>query len=201
MQMSAQRSAEKRQEKIAQAMDAYRASKAQEGRAAIDQFVGGIQPEAKAQEAGNIQSELEQGLADSVGAVRKFEAPQAIAGKVSEDFTGRSESNAADWGERIKRAVGQLSQIGLPGEAQFREARRYGRAASDVDSSNSAANNVSGYYQNAIQNVRPNPYLTYGAQVVSGLGMGVANNMAKKPPATTSVGGFQVTPGGNVALA
>lgn len=169
MSQQAQSGMEKRQKKLAEAMSNYQLSKSQESQAAIKGFTDTIQPDAKAAERTDINAELEQGLDSSVGAVRKFEAPQQIAGKVSDDFTQRTASNQGTVADRIRRAVQQLSIIGTPAEQGLRESRRLGVAAGTVDGANSAANNVGAAYMRGIQLQRPNPALSFGSQIFGGL--------------------------------
>lgn len=196
MQGMAQRSAEKRQKSLSDAMTVYRMQKAGESQEQISKFLETIQPGAKEGERAQVIDELSQGLSDSVGAVRKFEAPQQIAGKVSDDYLNRRASNDASTGETIKRAIEQLSVIGAPGQTDMREARRYGQAATGVQSANQAANNVSGYYQQAIGNVRPDPFLSLGSQVAAGLGMASAmGGLGKKPAPAPTGGALLFSPG------
>lgn len=169
-----QRSVEKRQRNLADAMGAYRAQKAGEGRAAINQFLDTIQPGAKDSERTAIVKELEGSLSDSVGAVRRFEAPQNIAGKVSPDYEARRASNDQTLTETLKRAIGQLSVIGAPGQQGMREATRYGRTAGEVDAANTASNNVSAHYMQGIQSQAPNPFLSLASQLAQGASFGRA---------------------------
>lgn len=186
LQGAAQSSAARRQKNIVDAMSAYRSQKAGEGQQAINNFLQTIQPGAKDAERTQVQDELRTGLDNSVGAVQKFQAPQQIAGKVSDDFDARTASNNATVSDRIKRAVDQLSIIGAPAEQGMREARRYGVTAGEVDATNSAANNVGARYQDALQTVRPDPFLSLASQLTQGAALAKAGGVfgAKTSPFT-----------------
>lgn len=174
LQMMSQQSAMKKQRALGDQMTAYRSERAAQSRAAIEPFLNSLNPEQRAAERTAVADELRTGLTDSVGAVQKFQAPQAIAGKVSNDFADRTATNQASTADRIKSAIEQLTGIGAQGELGLREARRFAQAGSNVAANAQAAGNVSGRYEDAMNNVRPDPFLNYASQVTQGAGQGYA---------------------------
>lgn len=199
MQMSAQRSAAKKQNALANEMTAYRSEQAAKSRTAIEQFLNQQNPELRAQEKTQVTDELRTGLDQSVGAVKRFEPQQVIAGKVSDEYAGRQASNEAALGDRVRRAIEQLSGIGAPGEVGMREARRFGQTATGVDANNRAAANVSGRYMDAIGNVRPDPFLTFASQLVQGAGIAAGSGAFSPKPASPAYG-LQTLPIGGLGL-
>lgn len=193
MQMMAQNSAAKKQKNLADQMSAYRSERSAKSREAIEGFLNQQTPEIRGQEKVQVSDELRKGLTDSVGAVQRFEAPQAIAGKVSGEYTDRRAGNESALGDRVRQAIEQLTGIGAPGEMGMREARRFGHTATGVDANTRAAANVGSRYQDAISNVRPDPFLSFASQLVSGVGM-AAGMGAFSPKAAAPAFGLQTMP-------
>lgn len=199
MQGMAQQSATKKQRALADQMAQYRSEQAAKSRAAIEQFLEQQTPEIKAQERSQVTDELRAGLQDSVGAVQRFEAPQVIAGKVSPEYQDRRTSNEAAVGDRVRKAIEQLTGIGTQGELGMREARRFGQTSSGIDANNRAAGNVSMRYSDAINQVRPDPFLSFAAQLAQGVGMAAAGGAFNKTAALNSP--IRLTPGGGTGFA
>jgi hypothetical protein len=167
-----ERKAEKRRESLADAMAAFRSTKAGEGRASIEKFLSTVTPEARAQEGATERTALARGLTESVDATRGFETPQDFGGKVSTDYARVRAAGKERTDERLRRAISQLSTIGTPTQRQLNEAKRYGTAAGDVDVANSASTNVTGAYDRAIANTRTSSFSNLASQLLIGLGLG-----------------------------
>jgi hypothetical protein len=170
LQGYAQNKAQKKQESLADQMALFQSKKAGEGRESIERFLKGVTPEARRAEAEGVRTELERGLGESVGTASAFEKPENFAGKISPEYAAVRATGQGRTDERLKRAMAQLSAINTPGQQALAESMRYGRSAGDVDAANAASQNVGRSYLQAIDQVRPDPFLTMVGQIMSGVG-------------------------------
>lgn len=183
------RAAQKRQEGIRSAMEAYQRSKAREGEAATEELIAKQTPDQRAAELANVTTDREKSLRDTVGAAQAFNAP-ATAGKVSADLKAVDEANANRIAERTRRAIEQLAVMGAPGEQKLAADIRYGRAAGEVDAVNRASDRVGSAFMTDIKNVRPNPYIDLASQI----GMGVGTGMLASGAGAAAAGGGAAQP-------
>jgi hypothetical protein len=167
------RVARKRQERLANAMEAFQRRQSAEAMAATEELVKKQTPEARASELAESTQAREQSLRETVGAAQAFDTP-GIAGKLSSDFRAASEREADTIAARTRRAIEQLAAMGAPGEQQLKHQLRFGRAAGVVDASNAASEAVGRRYMQDIENVRPNPFVDLLSQVGMGVGSGMA---------------------------
>jgi len=171
------RAAQKRQQRIAGAMEAFQRKKSAESMAATEELLEKQTPEARAGELQRLTADREQSLRDTVGAAQAFDVPQ-IAGKLSADHVAASEREANVRAERLRRAIEQLSTMGAPGEQRQQHQLRFGRAAGQVDAANIASDAVGRGYMTDINNVRPNPFIGLVSQIGMGVGAGMMGNAA-----------------------
>jgi hypothetical protein len=178
---SSNRDVADRQKRIIEAMRQYQVGKATQGRKAISDYLDTITPEARIAGKNAATSELEQGLNQSVDAVKSYETPSNFSGKVSDSYKNRLTSDTAATADRIGRAMKQLAVIGTPAEQQQSQGIRFGRAATDVDAANSAIRGVSPAYMGAISRVRPNPWDSFFAQGLGGASNAFAGGGRRRP--------------------
>lgn len=174
MQHMSQRDKQKRQSKLADDMERYRMMKAREGEAAANKFLETQQPEARAATNAAAKEELQRGFEDSLGTAVAFEKPQNFAGKVTQDYSTRAGANQADLGSRLKSLIGNLATIGTPARRDFDTSLKYSDAAATLGAANQAADNVSQRYAQAIDQVRPDPFLNFASQLAKGGAIGLA---------------------------
>lgn len=155
---AADRDAEKRRERLMNAMGAYKQGQAAIGRGATDALLAQQTPEARASELSKVTAGRAKSLTDSVAAAQTSNSAP-LAGKLSPDYQRSQEAAANTVAERTRRAIEQLSKMGAPGEQGLAQGIRFGRAASVVDSSNSAIGNVGNAYMGAIRNTVADPAL------------------------------------------
>lgn len=172
MKYKADRDAAKRADTLTEMMREYKSEKAGEGRAAIEQYLKQRDPRAMAREARDARGDISASLTGRVDATNKFEAEPA--GRVSDRYTRTVNTGAQRNADKISRLIGQLSEIGTPGETKFRDSIRFGQAGSVVDNTNTAMNNVGGAYMTDIGNVRPNANLKMLGGLAQGAGMAMA---------------------------
>jgi hypothetical protein len=172
-----------RQQRFANAMEAFQRKKSSESMAATEELVKKQTPEARSTELADLTGAREQSLRDTVGAAQAFDQP-GIAGKISSDYRAAEERKAATVAERTRKAIEQLAAMGAPGEQQLQHQLRFGRAAGVVDASNAASEAVGRRYGTDINNVRANPFVDLLSQV----GMGVGSGMLFAPAAAASSG-------------
>lgn len=180
-QGAAQNKADKRKQSLADQMGVFRSKKAEEGRAAIERFLKGVEPEARQEQTGKIQAELEQGLKESIGETMAFEKPDNFAGKVTDDYRRVRAAGQQRTDERLRRAIEQLKVIGTPRERAFQDAFRYGNAAREVGATTGASERVSREYARAIDQVQQDRFLSIASQLAQGLGMGMALKSSPAP--------------------
>jgi hypothetical protein len=188
------RAAQKRQQQIAGAMEAFQRKKSGESMAATEALLAKQTPEARGAELADVTGAREQSLRDTVGAAQAFDAP-ASAGKQSGDFRAAQEKEAASIAERTRRAITQLAAMGAPGEQKQAHQLRFGKAAGDVDAANLASDAVGNRYMQDINNVKPNPMI----DMISQVGMGVGSGMMAGgfTGATAAAGGAQAMGAGD----
>lgn len=166
---AADQEAETRRQKLLDAMQAYQVDKAQKGQAEIQQLIATQRPDVRKAELDKITAARADSLASSVQAVQPTN-PAPIAGKLSSDYQKSQEGTASTVAERTRRAIEQMSIMGAPGERDFANSVRFGHTAADVDSANTAINNVGQAYQTSMRNTVPNPWLKLAGQVMMAYG-------------------------------
>lgn len=165
------RVAQKRQEGMRQAMEAYQRSKAREGEVVTDELLTKQTPDARATELAGATADRTQSLKDTVGAAQAFDAAP-VAGKLSADYRAAEEATAGKVAERTRRAIAQIATMGAPSEVQRRFATRFGRAAGEVDAGHIASERVGRAAMTDINNVKPNAFVDLASQI--GMGVGTA---------------------------
>lgn len=185
LQAKASHDAERKQDNLANQMTMYRMKKSQEGEAATKKFLETQTPQARAAENTAAANELHNSLDQSIGTAQAFETPHNFAGKVSDDYTRRAASNDQALGLKLKNLVNNLAAIGAPERRDFDTKLKLAQASGDVSAANSAAETVSGRFTDAMGNVRPDPFLTMGGQILAGY----ARSKPKVPVIYTGTGG------------
>lgn len=155
--------------RLADALQAYQSGKAAEGRSAIEGYAGGLTPEARTTERLGIQDELRKNFETSAEQSKGYEAPQDFAGRAPRRFEPVRAAGRSRTDERLRRAIDQFSVMGAPAQRDLRQAVRYGTAATDVDASNTAANNLARAYAAAIAAQREPGLTRYGSQFLGGV--------------------------------
>lgn len=144
--------------KLLEAMRAYGRGQAALGQAATENLIAQQTPQARATELADVTAGRAKSLTDTVAAAQASN-PAPIAGKLSQDYLHSQEAVANTVAERTRRAIAQLSAMGAPGEQALKSGIRFGRAAGEVDASNSAIGNVNNAFMGDIKNTVPNPGL------------------------------------------
>lgn len=173
-----ERQAQKRRQSLANAMQAFQRQRSQEAMAATEALVKEQTPEARGAELASLTRDREQSMRDSVGAAQSFDAP-AIVGKMSADYAGAQEREAATRAEKLRRAIEQLATMGAPGEQQLKHGLRHGRAAGVVDASNAAMERIGSAYASDIDSVRPDPFLAFVSDAGRMVGTGMTRRDAR----------------------
>ncbi len=155
---AADREAEDRRQRLLDAMKAYQTNKAKDSEAAIETLISKQKPDARQAELDAITASRAASLGASVDAVKSTN-PAPIAGKLSPDYEKSQEQVAGTVAERTRRAIEQLSTMGAPGERDFKQGLRFGKAGTDVDAANTAIRNVGDAYMTDMNNVRASPGL------------------------------------------
>lgn len=175
--------AEARRHKLMMAMRAYGRGQAQVGQAATENLLAQQTPQARSTELAAVTADRAKSLGDTVAAAQ-VSNPAPLAGKVSGDYQRSQEAAANTVAERTRRAIEQLSSMGAPGEQGLKSGIRFGRAASVVDSSNSAIGNMNNAYMGDIRNTVPNPALKLAGSGLMAYGassMGAGGTAAAAP--------------------
>jgi len=188
LQKAATDKQQSQQKSLADQMTQYRLKKSDESTAATNKFLDTQRPEARAATTANAQQELAQGLDQSIGAAQAFEKPQNFAGKVTSDYTNRAATDEATLSSRLKTLVGNLSVMGAPARRDFDTSLKFGDAAGTVAGANKAADAVSDRYTTAINNVQPDPFLSFASQLAQGYGMATAGGGGATPFNVTGTG-------------
>jgi hypothetical protein len=160
--------AEARRQKLLMAMRAYGRGQAQVGQAATENLLAQQTPQARASELAAVTADRSKSLGDTVAAAQT--TSPVLAGKLSGDYVRSQETAANTVAERTRRAIEQLSSMGAPGEQALKSGIRFGRAAGDVDASNSAIGNVSNAYMGDIKGTVANPALKLAGSAMMAYG-------------------------------
>lgn len=184
--------AEARRNKLLMAMRAYGRGQAQIGQAATENLLAQQTPQARGAELAAVTADRAKSLGDTVAAAQTSNAPK-LEGKLSADYTRSQEVAANTVAERTRRAIEQLSSMGAPGEQGLKSGIRFGRAASVVDSSNSAIGNMNNAFMGDIKNTVPNPALKLAGSGMMAYGassMGAGGTAAAAAPEQLSGPGY-----------
>lgn len=174
-----------RRDSIRRAMEAYQRTKTRESQAATEGLLARETPKARGEELQQLTDDRARSMRDSVGAAQAFDVAP-IAGKHSTDYAAARQAEAERVAERTRRAIEQLAAMGAPGEQNFKNGLRFGRAATTVDSANDAMDRVGRAYLTDIENVRADPMLSMlgnagtaiGSSMLSRAGAVAAENAA-----------------------
>lgn len=170
-----------KQQKLANSMELYKRTKAQEASAATEDYLKTMDPAARENDRQVAQSDLRRDYTAGVDATKKFETPDNFAGKVSPDYKGVADRAKSSTAQRIQDAIGQLATIGAPAQRDLKNASTFTNAAGRVGAAQTASANVGDVYGTAINNVRPDPYLNFAGQLVAGVGSSGVLNKKKAP--------------------
>jgi hypothetical protein len=187
--MKQDRDVRKQQSALTDEMTRSNAERAKKSTAAINQFLDESAPQARATETQALREELTGRLNEGVDAVRKFEEPETFSGRVSDDYNRVRSVGRARTEQRVNDAISQLATIGLPGQRSVNESLRYGRAGSVVDAENSAMNNMSGAYRNAIEGVHTDPFNRMAADLTTAAGMAMTGMKGMNATVTPTASG------------
>lgn len=147
-----------------------------------------VAPAAVATNDATAKATLASNLGNTIAANRSYEQGPNFGGKVTADYAGRFASNNADTADRIKRAIDQFSTIGAPAVRRQGDAVQLAQAANTVAGANTASRNVGAQYNAAIDTVRPNPLLQFGAQLANGFNLARAQKRSLFDPTDNAKG-------------
>lgn len=167
--------AQKRRQALLNGMRSYQLGQSAVGQKATQDYLTGATPEARAAEIAKLTGDRTKTLQDSVAAVQASN-PTPLAGKLSPDYARSQAAAAGTVADRTKRAIEQLSTMGMPGEAGVQGGIRFGRAAGVVDATNSAINRVGDTYTRGIDSTVPDPMLKLGGNALMAYGSSGAGN-------------------------
>lgn len=166
--------AQKRQQRLQDAMRSYQLQQAAGNEAAIKGLIDQQTPAARGAELQSIQGSRATTMQAGVDAARSAAPTSVVAGATSPDYQKASAVAADTVANRTKRAIQQLSVMGAPGEQAQQYGLRFGRAAGTVDAGNTAIGNVGNAYVNAIKNTVPDPMLSLAGDGLMAYGSGGA---------------------------
>lgn len=163
---------------LTKALGAYQTGNAKKSTALTGKYIEGATPEARAAALSAAENEARTGYERTIGASGAQDRP--VAGKLSEQYSTAQSASADAISRRTKAIIENLSKMRAPGVAGAAEARRYGLAAGDVDALNSANENVGRAFGSDVENVQASPWAMEGANLLSGIGQGLAEKKRKR---------------------
>jgi competence protein ComGC len=189
----AQKGKQDRQDALASQMNAYNMKKSDETTAAINQFLGKIDPAQREAALNEEQNKIRDNINAQIGASAAYAPPTGFAGKPNAEFAGRVDSNTAAAADRTKRIVQALSVIGAPGQRSLQQGRDLGLAAGEVDGANGAMNRVGNRFMAGINSQKPDAGWSLLGQIAQGAGMASSLGAFGAPAAVADVGGMTST--------
>lgn len=200
VQSMAQGDVERKQRSINDALTAYRKGKTGEAIAATDKYMNTITPEARAAENAANVTQQQGEYANTVAGAKAYEPTKDFAGNVSSDYTNWRDAGKQRTADRVSNAVRSLGVMSAPTFNRLAEASRYGTAGAEVSGANSAINNVTPYYQQAMAMVKPDPIYNLLNTGLQAYGISSMMGGGGTPSATGATAGQGLTATTNPAL-
>lgn len=139
---------------------------------------GTVAPAAVMANDAAAKATLAKNLTGTIAANKSYEVGPNYGGKVTGDYSKRFDSNNADIADRIQRSIDQFSTINAPAVRRQGDAVKFATTGNTVAGANSASKAVGNQYDAAMGTVRPNPLLSFGAQLANGFNLARAQKRA-----------------------
>lgn len=151
-----------------------RSAKAREGTGVTSRLIDTLQPDARSAQDAAIRAEMEGQLGRSIDTARSYEQPEQFGGKVSDDYYSARETGRQTVNDRLRRALEQMSTLGVSGQRGLEDKFRYSQAASDIGGLQGDSAGLGRAYGAARSLEQPDPFLNLAGQLTQGVGMGYA---------------------------